>query len=67
MRYVAARYEECIREHTYRIYVTDGLKAIANLNMRWADMVSFEKHEEQRSAEEIIDDIGNKLERIGKE
>ena len=67
MRYVAARYEEYIRKHTYRIYVTDGLKTIANLNMRWADVVNFNNHKEQRSAEEIIEDIGNKLERIGKE
>lgn len=67
MRYVAARYEEYVRKHTYRIYVTDGLKHIAGLTVRWADVVKIDSHKEQRSAEEIIEDIGNKLERIGKE
>ena len=46
------------REELYQIYVTDALKAIGNLNIRFID---YFKPEETRTAEEIIDSIKQKL------
>lgn len=53
----------------YRVYVTDALRLIAEntarfangqvLNMRYLDMIqpNFEKIEDKKSAEKIVDDI----------
>ena len=46
------------REELYQIYVTDALKVIGNLNIRFAD---YFKPEEKRTADEIIDGIKKKL------
>ena len=46
----------------YRFYVTDALKIIGGLNMRYADIVKPEP-EETRTGEEIIEDITAKLRR----
>ncbi len=63
MRYVAARCKEYDRDEAYRIYVTDGLKHLVGADRRYYDMV----HEpvETRSAEEIKNDIFNKLNSLG--
>lgn len=60
-------------EKAYRIYVTDALKAIADntanynggstLSMRYADIISEEKPDE-RTEEEIINDIKGKLRKM---
>lgn len=64
MRYATARYNQNQREWVYRIYVTDSLKRIAGLNIRYADVF---KPKETRTADEIIDGIKDKLRRIGGE
>lgn len=46
------------RDELYQYYITDALKAIGQLNFRFAD---YFKPEETRTAEEIIDGIKNKL------
>lgn len=50
----------------YRIYLTDSLKVIGNLNMRYYDLIQSPV-EETRSAEEIITDLKQKLDKAGKE
>ncbi len=64
MRYVRARYRQFEREWAYRIYVTDGLKVLGGLNVRYADLF---KPEEKRTAEEIISGISDRLNRLGGE
>lgn len=64
MRYVIARFNQYQREQAYRIYVTDSLKIIGGLNIRYADMFA---PEETRTAEEIIDGVSNKLRQLGGE
>ena len=64
MRYVTARYSQHQRDWTYRIYVTDSLKYLAGLNIRYADMFA---PEETRTAEEIIDGLSDKLRQLGGE
>lgn len=64
VRYVIARYNKYQRDVAYRIYVTDGIKHLAGLNMRYAD---FFKPEETRTAGEVIDGIKNKLGKLGGE
>jgi Mg/Co/Ni transporter MgtE len=59
-----ARYNQNQREEVYRIYVTDSLKHLAGLNIRYADVF---KPEETRTAEEIIDGIKGKLRQLGGE
>ena len=44
------------------MYVTDGLKILGGLNIRYADIF---KPEEKRSADEIIGGISEKLSRLG--
>ena len=62
MRYATARYNQNQREWVYRIYVTDSLKHLAGLNIRYADVF---KPEETRTADEIIDGIKDKLRQLG--
>ena len=58
-----------MRDETYRIYVTDSLKAIGNLNIRYFEMVHknerFTTEEEaEEEAEKIIQqmiELSNKL------
>jgi hypothetical protein len=64
MRYATARYNQNQREEVYRIYVTDSLKNLTGLNIRYADVF---KPEETRTAEEIIDGIKGKLRQLGGE
>lgn len=62
MRYAQARYKQYERDWAYRVYVTDGLKVLGGLNIRYADLF---KPEEKRTAEEIIGGISTKLEQLG--
>ena len=62
MRYVIARVNQNQREEAYRIYVTDSLKIIGGLNIRYADIFA---PEETRTAEEIIDGVKDKLRQLG--
>lgn len=64
MRYATARYNQNQREWVYRIYVTDGLKHLAGLNIRYADVFA---PEETRTAEEVIEGVKNKLRQLGGE
>ena len=62
MRYAQARYEKNTRDWAYRVYVTDSLKVIGGLNIRYADL--FEP-EEKRTEEEIIQNIKDGLNKLG--
>lgn len=64
MRYATARYNQNQREWLYRIYVTDGLKHLAGLNIRYADVFA---PKETRTAEEVIEGVKNKLRQLGGE
>jgi hypothetical protein len=64
MRYAEARYNQYNRDFSYRIYVTDALKVIGGLNIRFADLF---KPEETRTAGEIIGGIRDKLQKMGGE
>lgn len=60
MRYVLSRITYNAREETYRIFVTDGLRAVVGGNgMRYADLL---KPQDTRTGEEIIDSIRAKME-----
>lgn len=73
MRYVASRLKQHAEEVAYRIYVTDGLKAISGntgrsisqgteMTKRYYDVLTTaKKPPENRTAEEIISDIKRKL------
>lgn len=67
MRYVSARFENEMRELTYRIYVTDALKAIARADKRYADFWDKRTVDETRTADEIIGGISDKLKKLGGE
>ena len=70
MRYVMARYESIQRELTYRIYVSDALKQIAEntakfggggyTKIRLAEIL-FPKPEDNRTHEEVVEHIRGKL------
>lgn len=64
MRYATARYNQNQRDWVYRIYVTDALKVLGGLNIRYADVFG---PEETRTADEIIDGIKDKLRQLGGE
>ena len=64
MRYAEARYLIYSRDFSYRIYVTDALKAIGGLNIRFADRF---KPAETRTSDEIIGGIKDKLQKMGGE
>jgi hypothetical protein len=52
------------RETAYRYYVTDALKFLGGLNIRFADTF---KPPETRTADEIIGGISGKLQKLGGE
>lgn len=56
-----ARAEEQRRERTYRIYVTDGLKALAGFEQRYFDIVSAKPKPIETDADAIKERIINKL------
>jgi hypothetical protein len=63
------------RKKAYQVYVTDALKAIAEnsaggshrstMTRRWIDLVEKQKTKETRSAEDIISDFKNRLNKGG--
>ena len=68
MRYVRARFENEMRETTYRIYVTDALKILVGADRRYYDAwAEDQKKKETRTSEEIIRDLSEKLRRLGGE
>jgi len=60
LRYVEARINEKNREEAYRIYVTDGLKALGGFGARYADIFD-ERPVETRTEAEVISGIKDKL------
>lgn len=57
-----ARAAEWLREHTYRLYVTDALKVLGDFNERYADLINNKPGtEDSRTAEDIITHIKDKL------
>lgn len=66
MRYAKARLEQERRDFAYRIFITDCIGNIIGLKTRWVEMIN-PKPVETRSAGEIIDNIRNKLAKIGGE
>lgn len=65
MRYVKARYERNRRDLIYRIYITDGLKSLAGIGVRYYDCIKRDSKE--RTEQEIITSIKDKLRICGKE
>ena len=66
MRYVAARFDADRRERAYRIYISDSMKAIGNLNMRYVDMID-KRAGNNADPEEIKDRIKEKLRKLEEE
>lgn len=62
MQYALARKKSDNEEKAYRIYVTDALMSVYNLNMRYYDLILPDKPADNRTAEEIIDSIVSKIE-----
>ena len=62
MRYAEARWNQFQREEVYRIYVTDGIRALvrSEQNPRWIDLLA-EHEEETRTAEDIIATVRKSL------
>lgn len=64
MRYVTARLEQECRDEAYRIYVSDGLKAVCGFKLRYYDIVN-QTQMEDADPEEIKASIFSKLEKMG--
>lgn len=73
MRYVEARFDKEIRDTTYRIYVTECLKALTNNTAR-AERIVFKKsyldllnekrdnnHVDYRTEKEVVDHFKSKM------
>lgn len=54
------------RDRMYRIYMTDALKEIGQLNRRYYDLIQ-DRVEETRTPEEIIDHVKSGLRNLSKE
>lgn len=39
---------------TYRVYVTDSLKALANSNVRWYDLIKPQKETKPVSVDDVV-------------
>ncbi len=61
-----SRYKKTMRDRMYRIYITDSLKVIGNLDVRYYDFIQ-ETPRETRTADEIKDSIKSKLRAISGE
>ncbi|MDE7398968.1 MAG: hypothetical protein K2N06_05505 [Oscillospiraceae bacterium] len=76
MRYCIARFQKNNLDMTYRVYVTDALKLIAEntskyaggsyMKIRFTDIIN-PKPEETRTADEIITSITDKLRKLQEE
>lgn len=70
MRYVVARLKQVNREMAYRIYLTDSLHLYAQnkyLPERWCDLINNKVERDDRTADEVISDLKQKLKHIGGE
>lgn len=79
IEYCIYRYNERQRRLAYEIYVTDRLKAInasiaqtfggTSATKRFVEVLDMMKHskEPERTAEQVISSISDKLERLGNE
>lgn len=56
-----SRFEQERRDETYRYYVSEALKIIGGLNVGYLELL--DKKVDDRSAEQIIDGIKEKLRR----
>ena len=53
------------RDEVYRIYVTDALKILGGLNIRWFDALEeAKKPQDNRTAEEIINHFKQGLKKV---
>lgn len=73
MRYVMAKAQQMSKDKAYRIYVTDGVKIITENTARFFGGRHFEtrfidviepKPEETRTADEIIENIRDKIKKL---
>lgn len=64
-----ARIDNEIQTVAYRIFVTDSLKAIGRFDgMRYADYIAdLHKPADNRTADDIIDNVKDKLNKMGGE
>jgi hypothetical protein len=62
VRYAEARWKLYQRDEVYRIYVTDGIRALVNSNSkRYIDFFEPEMKEDDRTPEEIIENVKKAL------
>lgn len=66
MQYAKARKKSEENEFIYKVYLTDSLKSIGNLNVRYIELIDDGKWENTKSASEIIDDVKNHLDVLGR-
>jgi hypothetical protein len=62
--YLVARYTDRLTEKSFRVYVTDSLQSIPQMQYktkRWAELAGIVDPEKERSAEEIVDDVVARL------
>jgi len=64
LQYALARKKSDNEEKAYRVYVTDALMSVYNLNMRYYDLILPDKPADNRTAEEIIGSIVSKIEEL---
>lgn len=64
MRYVYARFGQHQRDWAFRIYVTDALKYLAGLDIRYADVFDTT---EPMTSEEVVSNIRRKFRESGGE
>lgn len=64
VNYLSARWMDRLRETSYRVYVTDSLQSIPQMqykSVRWAVAAGVFEEEEEPSADEIIDGVISRL------
>lgn len=59
-----AKRKEHRKDRLYRAYVTDALKVIGNLNMRYEEIISETNVRESRTADEIVQHIKDKIRKV---
>lgn len=60
VHYVIALFERDMKELSYRVYVTDMLRNIPQMtyfNERWVDGLKSNAERDNRTAEQIVDDV----------
>ena len=68
MRYVKSERMREKKDFAYRIYITDSLKAIGHLNMRYYDFIDdTNTPKNDRTEDEVIDHISDMLNKLGEE